>query len=183
MRSSTRSTAASASAPSTGPQPRTGSGRPSKRPGKRPFLELFSDHKFVNGRGIGPSRKYRNKPLRLVFDEDWIDSKFTPGETSMRIGYAFSVAALAIVAFGATAVLAQQDPIEARKAMMKGNGQATAAAAKMVKGEAPFDLATAKKTFATYQEAAAKMPDLFPANSKTGGEATAPPPLWEGIAA
>ena len=74
----------------------------------------------------------------------------------MRIGYAFSVAAIAVVAFGATAVLAQQDPIEARKAMMKGNGQATAAVAKMVKGEAPFDLATAKKSFATFEDAAVK---------------------------
>src|SRR3972149_4978103 len=102
MPSSTHSTAASASAPSICPRPRTGSGRPSKRPGKRPFPELFSDHKFVNGRGFGPSRKYRNKPLRLVFDEDWIDSKFTPGETSMRIGYALSVAAPANLAFGPT---------------------------------------------------------------------------------
>ena len=100
----------------------------------------------------------------------------------MRIGYAFSVAAIAVVAFGATAVFAQQDPIEARKAVMKSVGQATGAVTKMVKGEAPFDLATAKKSFATYQDAAAKMPDLFPANSKTGGETTAAPKIWEDMA-
>jgi cytochrome c556 len=100
----------------------------------------------------------------------------------MRIGYAFSVAAIAVVAFGATAVLAQQDPIAARKAMMKANGGATGAVVKMVKGEAPFDLATAKKTFATYQESAAKMPALFPDNSKTGGETTAAPKIWTDMA-
>ncbi len=100
----------------------------------------------------------------------------------MRIGYAFSVAAIAVVAFGATAVVAQQDPIAARKAVMKSVGQATGAVTKMVKGEAPFDLATAKKSFATYQDAAAKMPDLFPANSKTGGETTAAPKIWEDMA-
>ncbi len=100
----------------------------------------------------------------------------------MRIGYAFSVAAIAVVAFGATAVVAQQDPIAARKAVMKSVGQATGAVTKMVKGEAPFDLATAKKSFATYQDAAAKMPDLFPANSKSGGETTAAPKIWEDMA-
>ena len=100
----------------------------------------------------------------------------------MRIGYAFSVAAVAVVAFGATAVLAQQDPIAARKALMKANGQAAGAIVKMTKGEAPFDLATAKKSFATFEDAAAKMPALFPDNSKTGGETTAAPKIWTDMA-
>ena len=38
----------------------------------------------------------------------------------------------------------------------------------MIKGEAPFDLPTAKKAFATFEDAAAKMPALFPDNSKIG---------------
>lgn len=84
--------------------------------------------------------------------------------------------------FGATAVVAQSDPIAARKAMMKGNGAQARIGAAMVKGEAPFDLAKAKKVFATYQEAAEKMPALFPANSKTGGETTAAPKIWEDAA-
>jgi cytochrome c556 len=90
-----------------------------------------------------------------------------------------ALAVAGIVAFGATAVIAQSDPIAARKALMKETGAATGAVTKMVKGEAPFDLATAKKSFATYQDVAAKMPALFPDNSKTGGETTASPKIWE----
>ncbi len=93
-----------------------------------------------------------------------------------------AVAAVALVALGATAVVAQQDPIAARKAMMKANGQAAGALAKMVKGEAAFDLATAKKSFATFEDAAAKMPALFPDNSKSGGETAATPKVWEDMA-
>lgn len=96
--------------------------------------------------------------------------------------FASAVAAVAVVAFGATVVLAQQDPIAARKALMKANGQGAGALAKMVKGEAPFDLAMAKKAFATFEDAAAKMPGLFPDNSKVGGETTAAPKIWENMA-
>src|SRR4029453_12774150 len=54
--------------------------------------------------------------------------------------------------------------------------------AKMVKGEAPFDQATAQKAFDSFQDAAAKMPDLFPENSMTGGETAALPRIWENMA-
>ena len=47
------------------------------------------------------------------------------------------------------------------------------------KGEEPFDLAKAKKIFTTFEDAATKMPPLFPASSKTGGETTAAPKIWE----
>lgn len=99
----------------------------------------------------------------------------------MKFATTFAVAALVAVAFGATAVVAQQEPIAARKAMMKENGKSAGAIAKMVKGEAPFDLATAKKSFATFEDSAAKMQALFPANSKTGGETTAAPKIWESM--
>lgn len=97
----------------------------------------------------------------------------------MKFATAFAV--VAIVSLGATAVVAQQDPIAARQALMKENGKAAGAAAKMIKGEAPFDLATAKKSFAVFEDAAAKMPALFPANSKTGGDTTAAPKIWESM--
>lgn len=93
-----------------------------------------------------------------------------------------TVLAVAVVTLATSAVLAQQDPIAARKALMKANGQSAGALAKMVKGEAPFDLATAKKAFATFEDAAAKMPNLYPDNSKTGGETTASPKIWENMA-
>jgi cytochrome c556 len=103
-------------------------------------------------------------------------------ENPMKFGFAFAVAAVVVVAFGATAVVAQQDPIAARKTLMKANGQAADTLAKMVKGEAPFDQAAAQKAFATFEDAAAKMPALFPDNSKTGGETAASPKIWENTA-
>ncbi|MFZ0066804.1 MAG: cytochrome c [Pseudolabrys sp.] len=96
--------------------------------------------------------------------------------------FASAVAAVGIIALGATVVLAQQDPIAARKALMKANGQAAGALAKMLKGEAPFDPAVAKKAFASFEDAAAKMPTLFPDNSKIGGETAASPKIWENMA-
>lgn len=90
--------------------------------------------------------------------------------------------AAAVVAAAATTVVAQSDPIAARKAVMKATGQQTAIGAKMVKGEEPFDLAKAKTIFATYQDSAAKMPGLFPDTAKSGGESTAAPKIWEDMA-
>ena len=91
----------------------------------------------------------------------------------------FAIVALAV---GATVVLAQQDPIAARKALMKTNSAQAKVGAAMAKGEAPFDLAKAQAIFAAYQNAAAKFGDLFPANSKTGGETIAAPKIWEDMA-
>lgn len=100
----------------------------------------------------------------------------------MKLTVVFSVATLAAVAFGATAVLAQQNPIEARQELMKANGKEAKIGAKMAKGEMPFDLAAAKKIFATFEHAAQKMPDLFPPDSKTGHKTTAAPKIWEDMA-
>ncbi len=49
----------------------------------------------------------------------------------------------------------------------------------MAKGEAPFDLAKAKTIFVTFEDAAGKMPALFPDNSKTGEDTAALPAVWE----
>jgi cytochrome c556 len=89
-----------------------------------------------------------------------------------------TVLAVTALALGLSTAIAQ-DPIAARKAIMKENGKMSAQAAKFIKGEEPFDLAKAKAIFAQYQDAAAKMPNLFPDNSKTGGETAALPPIWE----
>jgi cytochrome c556 len=94
-----------------------------------------------------------------------------------------AVAAVGVtVAVGVCAATAQQDPIAARKALMKSNGDAAKIAGAMIKGEQPFDLAAAHKIFATFQDAAAKMPALFPDNSKTGGDTSADPKIWENMA-
>jgi cytochrome c556 len=48
----------------------------------------------------------------------------------------------------------------------------------MADGKQPLDLAAAKKAFASFQSAAAKLPDLFPESSKTG-DTRALPAIWE----
>jgi cytochrome c556 len=93
-----------------------------------------------------------------------------------------TVVAVAAIAIGVTAVAAQSDPIAARKALMKNMGAMTKTGGQMVKGEAPYDQAKAQEIFATYIDVASKMPDLFPESSKTGGETTAAPKIWEDMA-
>lgn len=99
----------------------------------------------------------------------------------MKLATALAVAAVAAVSFAATAVIAQQNPIEARQALMKDNGKHAKTGAAMVKGEAPFNLATAKEIFATFETAGKKLPDLFPADSKTGHDTRAAPAIWENM--
>ncbi len=85
----------------------------------------------------------------------------------------------AALAVGATAVLAQGAPIATRKQTMKGVGDATKIGSAMAKGEAPFDAAKAKEILQVYANAADKMHNYFPENSKTGGETTAAPTIWQ----
>ena len=90
--------------------------------------------------------------------------------------------AVAVLAFGATALVAQTDPIAARKVLMKANGDQNRLATAMIEGKAPFNLDEAKKVLATFVEAGEKAPALFPDNSKTGGETAALPKIWEDTA-
>jgi cytochrome c556 len=92
------------------------------------------------------------------------------------------VLAVGVSVLAMSAVVAQTDPIAARKALMKGNGDQAKIGAAMAKGEMPFDAAKAHAIFATFIDAAGKMPNLFPENSKTGGETTAAPKIWEDMA-
>lgn len=83
------------------------------------------------------------------------------------------------IALGATAVIAQSNAIAERKETMKGVGAAAKNGAALAKGETPYDNAKGQAVFATFAAAAAKMPSLFPDDSKTGGETTASPKIWE----
>lgn len=87
--------------------------------------------------------------------------------------------AVALLAFGTTALVAQGDPIAARKALMKANGDQNRIATEMLEAKRPFNLEDAKKVLATFAEAGEKAPALFPDNSKTGGDTAALPPIWE----
>ena len=86
------------------------------------------------------------------------------------------------VALSATAVVAQSKAIGERREIMKGVGAAAKDGAAMARGSAPYDNAKAVQIFVVYANAAAKMPGLFPDDSKTGGETTAAPKIWEDMA-
>jgi cytochrome c556 len=91
-----------------------------------------------------------------------------------------TVLAVAALAIGMTAVAAQQlDVIAQRKALMKQDGDRAKILAAMIRGDAPFDAAKAKAVFAGFVEVAEKSQNLFPDNSKTGGDTTARSTIWE----
>lgn len=83
------------------------------------------------------------------------------------------------IAFGVTAVGAQSDPIASRQALMKTNGRQAKLGSDMIRDKVPFDLANAKAIFSSFIDAANKMPNLFPENSKTGGDTSASPEIWQ----
>lgn len=76
-------------------------------------------------------------------------------------------------------VLAQSDPIAARKALMKGNNDNARAMVQTMRGQKPFDAAAVDAAFAQWAETAQKLPGLFPDNSKTGGDTHAAPKIWQ----
>ena len=82
-----------------------------------------------------------------------------------------------LMALGVTAVYADQDPIAARKALMKSNGAATKTIVGMLKG-APFDLTAVQAALKNYVDTAAAAPALFPDSSKTG-DTHALPGIWD----
>jgi len=99
-----------------------------------------------------------------------------------------AVATTAVVALGICVAAAQEDPIKARKALMKANGDAAKIGVDMIKGDKPFDLEAAHKIFAAFEDAAAKMPALFPDSSKSeaaspaADDFSASPKVWENMA-
>ena len=89
-----------------------------------------------------------------------------------------SVFAVVIIALGVGAAIAQQDPIAARRSLMKTNGDQAKIGASMMKGETPFNLDKARAIFAAFEDAAAKVPALLPENSKTGSDTAADLKIW-----
>ena len=87
---------------------------------------------------------------------------------------------MAAVVVGATMAYAQLSggaAIKEREAVMKAMGKASKSNAQMLKGEIPFDAATAKTNFETIAADAIKSKALFPDDSKTG-ETKAKAEVW-----
>ena len=89
-----------------------------------------------------------------------------------------TVLAVGAIAIGISAAVAQQDIIDQRKALMKGNGAQAGIVTRMVRGDDPFDAAKVQTAFAQWAETAQKFPALFADNTKTG-DTRALPAVWE----
>lgn len=88
----------------------------------------------------------------------------------------FTIAALVAAT---TAVIAQADPIEQRRNIMKGVGGATRTGTQMSKGEIPFEVEKAREVLRVYGEAAESAHSYFPDSARSGGGTTASPKIWE----
>lgn len=86
------------------------------------------------------------------------------------------LAGLAMV-LGMGASVAADDPIHARRALMKANGTTTKAVVPIMKGAASFKLEDVQAALKSYIEAAEKAPALFPAGSDKG-DTNALPAIW-----
>jgi cytochrome c556 len=94
-----------------------------------------------------------------------------------RITVAAVVAALAV---GGTIVHAQNaGAIQQRQQILKSYGAASKVAGDMMKGTAPFDLAAIQASLDKIAAGAPKLKDLFPDDSKIGGDTEALPAIWE----
>jgi cytochrome c556 len=96
-----------------------------------------------------------------------------------------ALSAVVMIVLAVSVAIAQQDPIAARKALMKENADQAKIGAAMAKGEAPFDLAKARKIFAAFQNTAAKAPALFSESSIDQPTADDPysasPDIWKNM--
>ena len=92
------------------------------------------------------------------------------------------VAGMAL-AFGvglAGMALAADDPIQARRDIMKSNNEAAKVTFGMVMGKVPYDATQAAAAMKALQDDMAVFPTLFPAGSDTG-ETQASPAIWQNM--
>jgi cytochrome c556 len=96
-----------------------------------------------------------------------------------------TLSVIAVIGLTVAVATAQQDPIAARKQLMKDNGDQAKIGAAMTKGDAPFDLAKAHKIFATFEDTAVKASALFQKNLVDEATAddpyTASPEIWKNM--
>jgi cytochrome c556 len=90
------------------------------------------------------------------------------------------VTALA-AAMVAVSAYATEDVVKTRKAIMDANGGAAGIGAALLKGDIPFNPATAKAVFLTMRAVAYAYGDYFPEGSGEG-DTKASPKIWEDAA-
>jgi cytochrome c556 len=84
--------------------------------------------------------------------------------------------AIILACIGAS--FADDDPIKARQKLMDANGDTSKPLVPILKGQAPFDLATAQTALKAYIATAENAPALFPPGSDKG-KTHALPAIWQ----
>ena len=97
----------------------------------------------------------------------------------MKIKVLAALGALALAPLVLPAAAQNTAVIKERQEAMKAVGKSAKTAGQMLKGEVPFDPATAAELFATMHASAEKFGGLFPEDSKTGEKTEAAPAIWE----
>jgi cytochrome c556 len=97
----------------------------------------------------------------------------------MKIKVLAALGALALAPLVLPAAAQNTGVIKERQEAMKAVGKSAKTAGQMLKGEVPFDPATAAELFATMHASAEKFGGLFPEDSKTGEKTEAAPAIWE----
>lgn len=92
---------------------------------------------------------------------------------------ATAISALAVFGAVLTTANGADDPIAARKALMKGVGGAVKASGEMLGDGGTFDAAKAAEAMTLVAKSATDFPALFPETSMEGGETTASPEIWK----
>ena len=93
----------------------------------------------------------------------------------MRFRVGLALAALSVVLVGSA--FGQDDPIAARKQLMKANNEASKTAFQMVKGTTPFDATAAAAAMNKIADNMETFPTLFPEGSDQG-DTSASPDIW-----
>lgn len=87
--------------------------------------------------------------------------------------------AISAMALTATSALAADDPIAIRQALMDANAASAGVAGAMLKGDMDYNPAVAKAAIAQLHGTALAFGSFFPDTSKTGGDTSAAPKIWD----
>lgn len=97
----------------------------------------------------------------------------------VRTAMLCSVVAMSAVQVGAAPAPTGTEAIAARQHLMKRQGGDLKVLIDMIRGKAPYDGAKASAALRALAITSAEIPDLFPADSKTGHKTRALPAIWE----